>query len=94
MRRDDAVCDSGFAHMAVNADNYDHPGHGNYGIALFLPQVVADDHLVYFDYNRNRGSWVIRDFIAQRRLDDNHSALTVAQIEADVMFNEFPIGCT
>jgi len=34
--------------------------------------------LVYFDHNRGRGTWVIRDFIAGQRLDDNHSALTVA----------------
>ena len=79
--------------MAVNPNNYDHRGGGNYGIVVRLPQIVADDRLVYFDYNRNRGSWVIRDFIAGRRLDNDHSALTVPQIEADAAYDEFPIWC-
>jgi hypothetical protein len=79
--------------MAVDSNNYDHRGGGNYGIVLRLPQVVADDRLVYFDHNKNRGSWVIRDFITGRKLDDNHSALTVAQIEADATYDEFPIWC-
>jgi hypothetical protein len=26
-------------------------------------------------------------------LDDNHSALTVAQIKADALYDEFPIWC-
>src|ERR1035437_8825087 len=79
--------------MAIHPNNYDHRGGGNYGVVLRLPQVVADDHLVYFDYNKNRGSWVIRDFINGRRLDDDHSALTVAQIEADATYDEFPVWC-
>lgn len=79
--------------MAVDPRNYNHRGGGNYGVVLLLPQVVADDHLVYFDHNRNRGSWVIRDFIAGKRLESNHSGLTVAQIEADAIHDEFPIWC-
>ena len=82
--------------MAVGSNNYDHRGGGNYGIVLRLPQVVADDRLVYFDYfdyNKKRKSWVIRDFIAGQKLDDNHSALSVAQIEADATYDEFPIWC-
>lgn len=79
--------------MAVDSNNYDHRGGGNYGIVLRLPHIVADDRLVYFDYNKNRESWVIRDFIAGQRLDDNHSALTVAQIDADATYDEFPIWC-
>jgi hypothetical protein len=55
--------------------------------------LVADDRLVYFDHNRDRGSWVIRDFIMGLRLDDNHSELGVAQIEADAIYDEFPTWC-
>jgi hypothetical protein len=73
--------------------NYDHRGAGNYGIVLRCPTLVADDHLVYFDYNRDRGTWVIRDFIAGRRLDNGHSPLTVAQIVADATYDEFPAWC-
>lgn len=79
--------------MPVNANNYDHRGGGNYGIVLRLPCLVADDRLVYFDHNRDRGSWVIRDFIMGLRLDDNHSELGVAQIEADAIYDEFPTWC-
>jgi hypothetical protein len=79
--------------MAVDPMNYDHSGGGNYGVVLRLPQIVAADRLVYFDHNRNRGSWVIRDFIAGQRLDDSHSTLTVSQIEADATYAEFPIWC-
>jgi hypothetical protein len=70
--------------MAVNPSNYNHRGGGNYGIVLRCPNIVANDRLVYFDHNRDRGSWVIRD---------SHSALTVAQIEADATYDEFPVWC-
>jgi hypothetical protein len=45
---------------------------------------------VYFDFNEARKSWVIRDFVAAFRLDNEHSPLTVADIEADVVYDEFP----
>ena len=61
---------------------------------LCLPRVVADERLVYFDHKKNRGSWVIRDFVAGQKLDDNHSALTGAQIEADALYDEFQFGAT
>lgn len=79
--------------MPVNAINYDHRGGGNYGIVLRCPNIVANDRLIYFDHNRDRGSWVIRDFVAGHRLDNNHSNLTVAQIEADATYDEFPAWC-
>jgi hypothetical protein len=55
--------------------------------------ILTHVHLVYFDHNKDRGSWVIRDFIAGQRLDDGHSALTVAQIETDATYDEFPVWC-
>jgi hypothetical protein len=76
--------------MAVNSANYNHRGGGNYGIVLQSDTIVGNEHLVYFDYNRDRGTWVIRDLIAGRRLDDRHSPLTVAQIEASSTYDEFP----
>ena len=79
--------------MPVNPSNYDHRGGGNYGVVVRLPRLVADDRLVYFDYNKNRGSWVIRDFVGGQRLDDNRSKLTIADIEADATNDEFPIWC-
>ena len=80
--------------MAADSNHYDHRGGGNYGVVLCVPRVVADERLVYFDHNKNRGSWVIRDFVAGQKLDDNHSALTGAQIEADALYDEFQFGAT
>lgn len=79
--------------MSVNSSNYDHRGGGNYGIVVRCPNIVAHDRLVYFDHNNDRGSWVIRDFITGHRLDNDHSALTVADIEADATYDEFPPWC-
>lgn len=79
--------------MPVNQNNYNHRGGGNFGIVLRCPNVVANDHLVYFDHNRDRGSWVIRDFIAGERLDNDHSGLSVIDIEADATYDEFPAWC-
>lgn len=79
--------------MPVNPANYDHRGGGNYGVVLRLVAIVASDRLVYFDHNRNRGSWVIRDFITDLRLDNEHSHLAVQEIEADASDDEFPIWC-
>ena len=79
--------------MAVNHSNYDHRGGGNYGIVLRCPNVVAGDRLVYFDHNRDRGSWVLRDFVGEYQLDNNNSPLSVAEIEADAIYDEFPIWC-
>jgi len=78
--------------MPVDEQNYSHRGGGNYGIVLLCPNVVAD-RLVYFDHNRERGSWVIRDFICGRRLDNGHSTLTVSQIENDASYHEHPPWC-
>lgn len=78
--------------MPVNEQNYSHRGGGNYGIVLLCPSIVAD-RLVYFDHNRDRGSWVIRDFIVGRRLDNQHSPLTVSQIEDDASYDEHPPWC-
>jgi hypothetical protein len=58
-----------------------------------LPKLVADDPLIYFDQKRHRGSWLIRDFITGRKLDDTHSALRVAVIEGDAERDEFPFRC-
>ena len=79
--------------MAVNQNNYDHRGGGNYGIVVSCPNIVANDRLVYFDHNKDRGSWVIRDFVGALKLDNNSSPLTVAEIEADATYDEFPIWC-
>jgi hypothetical protein len=59
---------------------------------LLCPNIVANDHLVYFDYNARSRNWVIRDFIAGHQLDNlnHHSALTIEQIEADATHAEFP----
>ena len=78
--------------MPVNHDNYSHRGGGNYGIVVLCPTLIAD-RLVYFDHNRDRGSWVVRDFTTDRRLDNEHSPLTVAQIEEDATYNEHPPWC-
>jgi hypothetical protein len=78
--------------MSVDEENYSHRGGGNYGIVLLCPNLIAD-RLVYFDHNRQRGSWVVRDFIAGWRLDNENSALTVAQIEDDATYDEHPPWC-
>lgn len=77
--------------MAINPQNYGSRG-GNLAIILLCPNIVADDHLVYFDYNKKSGNWVIRDFITRKRLDnfDRRVPLTVAQIEADATWCEHP----
>ena len=80
--------------MPVNPSSYDHRGGGNYGVVLRCPSVVADDHLVYFDVNKERSTWVIRDFITGQRLDNKHSHFTVQEIERDATFDEFPIWCS
>jgi hypothetical protein len=79
--------------MALNQGNYNHRGGGNYGIVLLCPNLVAKDRLVYFDHNKSRTSWVIRDFVAGQRLDNAHSPLTVDQIEKDATYDEFPVWC-
>jgi hypothetical protein len=79
--------------MPVNPSNYG-PRGGNLAIVLQCPNIVADDRLVYFDYNKKSENWVIRDFITGQRLDNNHSKLTVAQIVADATHDEPPIWCS
>jgi hypothetical protein len=78
--------------MPVNENNYSHRGGGNYGIVVLCSTLIAD-RLVYFDQNRERGSWVVRDFITGRRLDNEHSPLTVAQIADDATYDEHPPWC-
>jgi hypothetical protein len=75
--------------MTVNS--YDSRGGNNYAVVLLCPNIVANDHLVYFDYNAKSRNWVIRDFITGQRLDNHHSTLTVEQIEADATHAEFPV---
>jgi hypothetical protein len=75
--------------MAVNQTNYDSRGGGDYGIVVRCPNLVGD-RLVYFDFNDARQSWVIRDFVAGVRLDNEHSPLTIKDIEADAVDDEFP----
>jgi hypothetical protein len=55
--------------MAVNSISYGRTGGVLTVPVQRLPQVVADDLLVYFDHNKNRTSWAIRDFITGRKLD-------------------------
>jgi hypothetical protein len=78
--------------MPISVENYSHRGGGNYGIVLVCPGLVAD-RLVYFDHNRQRGSWVVRDFITGRRLDNENSPLTVSEIEDDATHDEHPPWC-
>jgi hypothetical protein len=78
--------------MPVHEERYSHRGGGNYGIVILCPTLVAD-RLVYFDHNRERGTWVIRDFIAGWLLDNRHSRLTVAQIADDAIYDEHPPWC-
>jgi hypothetical protein len=74
--------------MPINPANYGSRG-GNLAIVLLCPNIVAGDHLVYFDYNKTE-HWVIRDLIAGQRLDNYHSQVTVAQIIADATHDEAP----
>jgi len=78
--------------MPIAEPNYSHRGGGNYGIVVRCPNLIAD-RLVYFDHNRERGSWVVRDFLTSHRLDNEHSPLTVAQIEGDATYDEHPPWC-
>ena len=78
--------------MAINEENYSHRGGGNYGIVLRCPNLIAD-RLVYFDRNRERGTWVVRDFITGWRLNSENSPLTVSQIEDDATYDEHPPWC-
>ena len=75
--------------MPVSQTNYDHRGAGNYGVVVRCPNIVGD-RLVYFDYNSQRHSWVIRDFVTGLQLSNNVSTLTIPQIEADANYDEFP----
>jgi hypothetical protein len=78
--------------MPCDQEHYGSRG-GNLAIVLRCPNIVADDRLVYFDYNKQTLNWVIRDFIAGKRLDNfqsHHSTLTIRQIEADAIYSEYP----
>jgi hypothetical protein len=70
-------------------DNFG-PRGGHLAIVLRCPRIVADDHLVYFDFNKLSKHWVIRDFIAKQRLDNDHSHLTAQQILDDANYSEAP----
>ena len=65
---------------------------GRLAAVLLCPTIVANDHLVYFDYDTKSLHWVIRDFITGQRLDNfnNDSRLTVRQIEEDATYAESP----
>jgi hypothetical protein len=77
--------------MPVDPNNYDHRGKSNWSIVLCCPRLVAPNRLVYFDYSKNSGNWVIRDLIAGQRLDNFHAPqVTRQQIEADAEHDEFP----
>lgn len=80
--------------MAVQADNYNHRGKGNWGIIVCCPKIAVPNRLVYFDYNRRSRNWVIRDFIVGYRLDNSHSSLTISDIEQDAIYDEFPPWCS
>ncbi len=79
--------------MAIDKDDYGSRG-GNLAIVLCCPNIVADGRLVYFDYSKKSQHWVIRDFIAGVRLDNDHSRLTVADIEGDARYSEYPVWCS
>ncbi len=75
--------------MPIRQASYSHRGNNNYGAVIHCPSLVAD-RLIYFDHDSTTGSWVIRDFIGDVRLDNHHSSLTVAQIEAAATYDEHP----
>lgn len=75
--------------MSVNDANYDHRGRNNQGIVIRCPNLFGP-HLVYFDRDEVTGSWTVRDFISGGMLDNHHSEITVAEIEADADHDEFP----
>jgi hypothetical protein len=75
--------------MSVNHNNYDPRGGLNLGIVARLPTLVGN-RLVYFDHNAETKSWVIRDFIGQRKLDNWHSQLSITDIERDADMDEIP----
>jgi hypothetical protein len=57
-------------------------GLGNETSVILCPNVVGN-HLVHF--NRRFGSWVIRDYIKNYRLESDASSFTVEQIEQDAV---------
>ena len=63
-------------------------GLGNQTAVILCPNVVGN-HLVHF--NHRFGSWVIRDYIKNYRLESgDDSSLTVEQIEEDAVYAEAP----
>jgi hypothetical protein len=77
--------------MPINRQHYATRG-GNLAIVLCCPTIVSPDRLVYFDHNPV-GNWVIRDFLAGLRLDNNSSSLSVSEIEEDAVYSEPPPWC-
>lgn len=75
--------------MPINPNSYSRRGNNNLGAVVRCPNLVAD-RLVYFDHDSVTGAWVIRDFISGLKLDNHKSSLTVAQIEADADYDEYP----
>lgn len=73
----------------INRRNYNDRGNSNLGIVVRL-QTLVGDRLVYFDYNRKTKGWVIRDFIGEWKLENEHSKLSIGDIEADADMDEFP----
>ena len=75
--------------MIIQQSDYNHRGGGNYGVIVRCPNIVGD-RLVYYDHNRDSGSWVIRDFISGHYLSNHDSLLTVVEIEQDADYVEIP----
>jgi hypothetical protein len=75
--------------MLENKSNWDHRGESNYGIVVRCPSLVGN-RLVYLDHNQKTDGWVIRDFLAGRKLNKVNSLLSIQDIEKDVDYDEFP----
>ena len=78
--------------MPANPDHYRTRG-GNLAIVLCCPTIVSPARLVYFDHNPEEAG-VIRDFIIARRLDNETSDLTLADIEQAAIHSEPPPWCS
>ena len=62
-------------------------------VSVVLVPSICHERLVVFSVNaKNATGWAIRDFIANRILDDEHSVRTRASIEAEIRWShsEYP----
>ncbi len=78
--------------MSSNQNNYNHRGGGNYGIVLAVQTSLARIGWYITTLTGTVGP-VIRDFLSNQRLDNEHSPLQVADVEADATYDEFPAWC-